>query len=167
MAVARALATGRGDLGPGRLVGHTDAVDPQQLPRLARPGRAQIWAAVLLAAADDRRRDAPGPVPPAVRSRPAARAHQVVQRLADGRWRARRRLRPPEPARPGVQHGHEHEPGPELRNLVLAGLHNVPPGLVAKRVQALEHLGPVAVEAVGCQALDVLQQYRARAGFPD
>ena len=154
-------------VGPGRVVGDAESVDPKQLPCLARPGRPEVGSAVLLAAAHDGRRDPPGVLAPFVRPWPSSSGHEIVQDLADRRRRHRRRLRPLEVRRPGLLDRHEHEPRPQLRHPVLAGVNNVPPGLVAEAVELVKHLRAVGIEAAGGQPAHVLEQDGARPDLRD
>ena len=98
-----------------------------------------------------------GAVAPSVGSWPASCAHKVMQcspTVGGGRATAQATGSGP----PKAPYGDEHEPGPQLRHPVLAGVYQVPPGLVAEAVELLEHLCPVAIESVGGQPAHVLQQ---------
>lgn len=92
----------------------------------------------------------PGCAPPQRRLRPV---------------RSRRRVGPAEPGRPRLDR-HQHEPVPQLRNAVLAGLYQMPPSLISQAVQRTQDPGAVAVEPGSGKAGDVLQQHCARLICP-
>src|SRR5215470_1079452 len=151
----------------GGAVGHAETVHAERRPGLAGAGGAQVGAAVFLASADDGGRDAARPRGPGVRPRPAARRHQVVQRVADGGRAPRRGGRPAELRSPRAPEGDQHEPGAQLWHPMLARPDLPPPGLVAQHPQAGEDLDAVAVEAPRGQAAHVLQQHRPGPGLAD
>src|SRR5262249_26113905 len=126
-------------------------------------GGTEVRSAVLLAAAHDRRCDRARAGRPGGCTGPRLRGHQVADRLADCWRRGRYRLRPLERARPGLADGAKREPRGQLRNAMIAGVDQVPPRLVAERLEPGEDLGAVAAEPGGCQAANVLHQHRARA----
>ena len=96
---------------------------------------------------------------------PAPGADQVGERFPDGGRRLRRRLGPPEPGCPGLHDGDEHEPGPQLRHPVLAGVHELPPDPVSQPGEPGPDLRAVAVEPAVCQPPHVLQHDRPRPGL--
>ena len=100
---------------------------------------------MLLAAADDCRRDALRPGGPGGGARPPRGPSGQRKRLADRRRRAGsgRASRTSSPRLPDRD---QHEPRPQLRHAELARLYQLPPGLVAKLPQPSEYLRPVAVE---------------------
>ena len=136
-----------GEFGSGRGIGDAQPVDLQFSRCLACPGGAEVWAAVFV-------------LPPTMVG--AMRSAVVLHACAPGHPRELMRSCRASPtvgggSLDGAGHRnrcgrsrfpdrHEHEPGPELRDSMHAGLYEIPPGLVAKVMQALQDLRAVAVE---------------------
>ena len=117
--------------GSGRPVGDASPVYPQGAPGALGPRWAEVGTAVLLRPADDRRRDGMARAGrPGGSARPAPGGHQVVQHLADGRRRCLR-LGPGEVTEVLRAHGDQDEPGPQLRDPVVAGVQQAPVGGVS------------------------------------
>jgi hypothetical protein len=114
------------------LVGDAQAVRAKLLPGLAGASGPEVWAAVFLAAAHDGRSDARRPPHPGRGAGPATCAHQAGEGLADGGRRDGCGLGPVECSCPGLLDRDEHEPGAELRYVMVAGVEQLPPRLVAQ-----------------------------------
>jgi len=100
----------------GRIVDDTAAVHAKKRPGGAGTGRAEVWSAMFLGPADQRRGNAVGPPNPILGPAPTARTHEIGQDFANRRRGDDGRTRPGKAiGHSGTKSRNDH-PWPKLSN---------------------------------------------------